>query len=102
MKPTHEVVPMTQEELLLNCWRDLPPAGQAKVLQFTQLLQDQDGDLDFGAPEHLQVKSQDHLAQLLQEGLDSLDRGEGIEATDAWWESERARLIAKTAHNPDR
>ncbi len=95
---------MTQEELLLNCWRDLPPAGQAKVLQFTQLLQtqDEDEDEDFGAPEHLQVRSQAHLAQLLQEGLDSLDRGESIEATDAWWESERARLIAKTARSFDR
>jgi hypothetical protein len=93
---------MTQEELLLNCWRDLPPAGQAKVLQFTQLLQTQDEDEDFGAPEHLQVTSQAHLDQLLQEGLDSLDRGEEIEATDSWWESERARLIAKTAHNTDR
>jgi hypothetical protein len=93
---------MTQEELLLNCWRDLPPAGQAKVLQFTQLLQAQDEDEDFGAPEHLRLKSLGHLENLLQEGLDSADQGEGIEATDAWWESERARLIAKTAHNFNR
>jgi hypothetical protein len=90
---------MSQEELLLQCWRDLPPAGQAKVLEFTKLLQEENSDtepeLDFGAPEHLQVRSPEQLDQMLQEGLDSLDRGEGIEATDAWWEAERARLVAK-------
>jgi hypothetical protein len=30
---------------------------------------------------------------LLIEGLDSLDRGEVIEATDDWWEQERLDLI---------
>jgi hypothetical protein len=98
---------MSQEELLLQCWRDLPPAGRAKVLEFTRLLQDQASDsetedLDFGAPGHLQVRSKEHLAQLLQEGLDSLDRGEGIEVTDSWWEAERARLVTKTQSNIDR
>ncbi|NER80793.1 MAG: type II toxin-antitoxin system ParD family antitoxin [Leptolyngbya sp. SIO1D8] len=38
-----------------------------------------------------QVK--ESLDGLLIEGLDSLDRGEGIEATDAWWEQERHDLI---------
>jgi hypothetical protein len=41
------------------------------------------------------VRSIGHLHQLLQEGLDSLDRGEGIEATDDWWEKERGQLLAK-------
>jgi hypothetical protein len=81
-----EVNRMSQEELLLQCWRDLPPAGRAQVLEFTKLLQAENSateqDLDFGAPEHLQVRSPEHLDQLLQAGLDSLDRGEGIEATD--------------------
>jgi hypothetical protein len=65
---------MTQEELLLKGWRDLPPVGQAKVLQFTQLLQEQEEDSHLGAPEHLQVRSKEHLDQLLQAGWDSLDR----------------------------
>jgi hypothetical protein len=96
-----EVTSMSQEELLLQCWRNLPPAGQARVLAFTQLLHEQEStidleDLDFGAPEHLRVRSQEQLDRLLQEGLDSLDRAEGIEATEAWWDAERARLVAQT------
>ena len=43
-------------------------------------------DIDYGGPEHLKVRSIDHLNELLQEGLDSLDRGEGIKATDDWRE----------------
>jgi antitoxin ParD1/3/4 len=35
------------------------------------------------------------LDSLLLEGIDSLDRQEGIEATDDWWEQERCSLLAK-------
>ncbi len=39
------------------------------------------------------IKSDEQIEELLIEGIDSLDRGEGIEATDEWWEQERDRLI---------
>ncbi|WP_035985137.1 type II toxin-antitoxin system ParD family antitoxin [Leptolyngbya sp. KIOST-1] len=38
-------------------------------------------------------QAKESLDSLLIEGLDSLDRGEGIEATDNWWEQERLDLI---------
>lgn len=94
---------MSQEELLLKCWRSLGPAERVQVLQFTQQLQAQRDsesvDQDFGAPEHLKIRSTENLNALLQEGLESLDRGEGIEATEEWWEQERARLIARSSSN---
>ncbi len=40
-------------------------------------------------------KTQDSLDSLLAEGLESLDRGEGIEATEAWWDQERNDLIKR-------
>ncbi|MGP1386870.1 MAG: ribbon-helix-helix domain-containing protein [Thainema sp.] len=40
---------------------------------------------------HKQAK--ETLDGLLIKGLDSLDRQEGIEATDDWWEQERQDLI---------
>jgi hypothetical protein len=90
------VIKMTQEELLLDRWRGLPIQAQEKVLEFAQFLQEkQSEDNDFGAPEHLRVRSAEQLDQMLQAGLASLDRGQGIELTDAWWETERERLIAK-------
>ncbi len=94
---------MSQEELLLECWRSLAQQEQDQVLQFTQHLQAQHNvelmDRDLGAPEHLKIRSAEHLNELLQEGLDSLERGEGIEATEEWWEQERARLIARSSPN---
>ncbi|MFQ4140498.1 type II toxin-antitoxin system ParD family antitoxin [Nodosilinea sp. PGN35] len=37
-------------------------------------------------------QAKETLDDLLIEGLDSLDRQEGIEATDDWWEQERQDL----------
>ncbi len=39
------------------------------------------------------IDSAQKLEALLMEGVDSLERGEGIVATDDWWEQERDRLI---------
>jgi hypothetical protein len=38
---------------------------------------------------------------LLIEGLDSLDRREGREATDNWWAQERLDLIESHQSQPD-
>jgi hypothetical protein len=94
---------MSQEELLLMSWRSLSPTEQAQVLQFTQSLQSKHTqdialDSDFGAPEHLEIRSS-HLNEMLQEGLESLDQGKGIEVGDEWWEQERARLLARSFQN---
>jgi hypothetical protein len=91
---------MSQEELLLEQWRYLPTQEQAAVINFAEFLRHKTSpkfheDFDYGAPEHLKVRSIEHLNELLQEGLDSLDRGEGIEATEDWWEQERAQLLAR-------
>ena len=37
------------------------------------------------------INSDQELEALLIEGIDSLERGEGIVATDDWWEQERDR-----------
>ena len=47
-------------------------------------------------PEHLQVRSIDHLQELLQAGLDS---GEPIEVTDEWWETRRQSILGKIRTN---
>jgi antitoxin ParD1/3/4 len=47
-------------------------------------------------PEHLQVRSIDHLQELLQAGLDS---GDPIEVTDEWWETRRQSLLSKIRTN---
>ena len=44
------------------------------------------------------INSDRELENLLIEGVDSLDRGEGIEATDEWWEQERDRLINNSSN----
>ncbi len=38
-------------------------------------------------------QAKESLDSLLIDGLDSLDRGEGREATEIWWEQERLDLI---------
>ena len=43
--------------------------------------------------EQQRSQAKETLDDLLLEGLDSLDRREGIEATDDWWEQERQDLI---------
>lgn len=80
---------MSNEEQLLEYWRKQPSEAQHQVLEFTQSLQNDTNFEDHGAPEHLKIRSRVHLDQLLQEGLDSLNRGEGIELTNQWWEQER-------------
>ena len=84
---------MSQEELLLQSWRSLAPLQQAKVLQFTRSLHSEHDSID--GPEHLRIQSREQLDALVQAGLDSLDRGEGIMLTDEWWEQERAQLVAR-------
>ncbi|GBO56195.1 hypothetical protein APA_4525 [Pseudanabaena sp. lw0831] len=44
------------------------------------------------------INSDQELEKLLIEGVDSLDRGEGIEATDEWWEQERDRLVNNSSN----
>jgi hypothetical protein len=44
------------------------------------------------------INSDQELEKLLIEGVDSLDRGEGIEATDEWWEQERDRLMNNSSN----
>jgi antitoxin ParD1/3/4 len=41
-----------------------------------------------------QYRAQEQLDSLLLAGLESLERGDGIEATDEWWDTERDRLSA--------
>jgi hypothetical protein len=81
---------MSQEELLLEYWRELPPAAQAQILETARALQTQNHPAD--GPAHLQARSVEHLNHLLQAGLDS---GEPIEVTDEWWETKRQNLLAK-------
>jgi uncharacterized protein YoaH (UPF0181 family) len=86
---------MSKEELLLEYWRELPPEAQEQVLETARSLQTQyqeHTDEMVDGPEHLRVKSIEHLNQLLQEGLDS---GAAIEVTDEWWETKRQNLLAK-------
>ena len=44
------------------------------------------------------INSDRELEKLLIEGVDSLERGEGIVATDNWWEQERDRLINNSSN----
>ena len=44
------------------------------------------------------INSDQELEKLLIEGVDSLDRGEGIEATDEWWEQERNLLMNNSSN----
>jgi hypothetical protein len=82
---------MGKEEKLLEYWRELSAEEQDCVLEFTQLLQaNRPSQQDC-----LSVRSRDQLEALLLEGVNSLDRGEGVEATDEWWEQKRQNLIAR-------
>jgi hypothetical protein len=44
------------------------------------------------------INSDQELEKLLIEGIGSLERGEGIVATDDWWEQERDRLINNSSN----
>ncbi|NMF83774.1 type II toxin-antitoxin system ParD family antitoxin [Nodosilinea sp. P-1105] len=46
-------------------------------------------------------QAKESLDSLLITGLDSLDQGEGIEATDNWWEQERQDLIENRQNQHD-
>lgn len=70
---------MSKEELLLEYWYELGSEAQDQLLQVARSLQ---LDIDHGAPEHLKIRSKTQLDQLLLQGIESLDRGEGIELTD--------------------
>jgi hypothetical protein len=84
---------MSKEELLLIYWRELSTDAQDKLLETARLLTSSEEDEDLGAPEHLKVRSQEHLEELLNVGLDSLEKGYGIEVTDEWFDQERQKLI---------
>ena len=51
-------------------------------------------DEDYGAPEHLEVKSREHLEQLVQEGLDS---GPATEMTPEAWRQLRREARQRAA-----
>ena len=61
-------------------------AGYASVSEYFLMLVERDRQ---------RGQAQETLDSLLLEGIDSLDRQEGIEATDDWWEQEKRDLIAK-------
>ena len=68
---------MSQEELLLEQWRDLPTQEKNSVINFVEFLRHKQTaeiqeDVDYGAPEHLKVRSIEHLNELLQEALDTV------------------------------
>lgn len=42
-----------------------------------------------------QHRAQEQLNSLLFEGIESLEQGDSIEATDEWWEQERSHLISQ-------
>jgi len=44
------------------------------------------------------INSDQELENLLIEGIDSLERGEGIVTTEDWWEQERDRLINNSSN----
>jgi hypothetical protein len=67
------------QQLVLAKMQSLSLAQQESVLHFIEQL---------SPPDVIQSKEQ--LEELLLDGLDSLGRGEGIEATDEWWEQERS------------
>jgi hypothetical protein len=63
------------QQLVLIKMQALSTDQQQSVLQFVQ--------------EFSNSKSEKQLEEQILEGLDSLERGEGIEATEEWWEKER-------------
>ena len=83
---------MSKEELLLTYWRELPPEIQDQVLEtFRSLQPDQDNPNELG-PEHLTIRSSEHLNELILEGINS---GEPIAITDEWWETKRRTLLER-------
>jgi hypothetical protein len=88
-------VNMSKEELLLEYWRELPSETQDQVLETIRSLQPHHDDLDLIGPEHLIIRSKEHLNELITEGLNS---GEPIEVTDEWWAEKRRRLLEQI-HN---
>jgi len=75
------------QELVLVKMQALSTEQQQSVLQFI----DQISSSELSNPKHIE--------ELLLEGLESLERGEGIEATDQWWEQERNALIKRFPHS---
>lgn len=69
------------QQLVLVKMQALSTDQQQSVLQFIE---------EISSPSNMQLEEQ------LLEGLDSLERGEGIEATEEWWEQERNFLLAST------
>jgi hypothetical protein len=67
------------QQLVLIKMQSLSTDQQQSVLQFVQEISN--------------PQSEKQLEEQLLEGLDSLERGEGIEATEEWWEQERDFLL---------
>jgi hypothetical protein len=66
------------QQFVLIKMQSLSTAQQQSVLQFVQEISN--------------PQSERQLEEHLLQGLDSLERGEGIEATEEWWEQERSYL----------
>jgi len=67
------------QQLVLIKMQSLSTDQQQSVLQFVQEISN--------------PQSEKQLEEQLLEGLDSLERGEGIEATEEWWEKEHNLLL---------
>jgi len=74
------------EDLLTYVDEQITKAGYASASEYFLRLVERDRQRE---------QARETLDSLLLEGIDSLDRQEGIEATDDWWEQERNDLIAK-------
>ena len=67
------------QQLVLIKMQSLSTDQQQNVLQFVQKISN--------------PQSERQLEEQILEVLDSLERGEGIEATDEWWEQKRNFLL---------
>jgi hypothetical protein len=73
------------QQIVLDKLKTLSIPQQESVLKFIEKL----------LSPHI-VESDQQLEELLIEGVESIDRGEGIEATDEWWDRERDRLASSS------
>jgi hypothetical protein len=67
------------QQLVLIKMQSLSTEQQQSILQFVEEISN--------------PQSEGQLEEQLLQGLDSLERGEGIEATEEWWEQERNFLL---------
>ncbi|MCL1489586.1 MAG: hypothetical protein M1G31_02365 [Pseudanabaena sp. Salubria-1] len=75
------------QEIVVSKMQALSNKQQESVLLFIDWLLAPSGMMDA-----------EKLEESLILGVESLDRGEGIVATDQWWEQERDRLINSSSN----